>query len=140
VVRPGDFNEWSASNRRTPIENHRPSTGRRPCRHTTAFWLRRTRWCIVRCQKNSVLADALIPNRGEKRISVASPGGRIESEGLEFQPGQFVNQSARSWIGPGDDVQIAGFVVAGAGRKTVGRPTGGRPTGSGRCLLIRGLR
>lgn len=45
--------------------------------------------------------------------------GRIESEGLVFRPGQFINQSARSRVGAGTEVQIAGFVIAGNGPETV---------------------
>jgi hypothetical protein len=54
------------------------------------------------------------------RIGRYAPwGGRIESEGLAYKPTQFTNQSARSWVGTGDDVQIAGFVIQGTENKKV---------------------
>lgn len=53
------------------------------------------------------------------RLGVCAIGARVESEGMVYHPGQFMNQSVRSWVGVGDDVQIAGFVIRGTEERVV---------------------
>lgn len=52
-------------------------------------------------------------------LGACAIGGKIESEGLVFRPGQFVVHSAHSWVGGGDDAQITGFVITGSGLKSI---------------------
>lgn len=58
-------------------------------------------------------------------MGACAMGGRIESEGLVFRPGQLITQTARSWVGSNHEVQVTGFVITGGATKTLLLRSGG---------------
>ncbi len=61
---------------------------------------------------------------GEYQVTVTGPGGTTTSRSVtltsaDVGPGRLVNISTRSYVGQGDDLLIAGFVIRGSGPRQV---------------------
>lgn len=82
---------------------------------------------VLRGATNASLTVARVgaADAGDYAISITNSGGTVTSAAatLSLAPagnvGRLTNLSTRSLVGPGDNVQVAGFVVQGAGAKKV---------------------
>ena len=70
------------------------------------------------------VADASTSDAGTYSVTVTGPGGTVGSPQIGVavespNPGRLINLSARSLVGTGDSILIAGFVISGSGTKNV---------------------
>jgi outer membrane protein assembly factor BamB len=70
------------------------------------------------------VASASGSDAGVYSLTITGPGGALVSGNITVSvaapnPGRLINLSARSVVGTGDNIMIAGFVVSGAGTKSI---------------------